>query len=181
VVSSSGRDSCNGDYSYAVKWDKKNTKERMVKMLELQPISLEEAKAFVNKHHRHNIAPVGHKFSIGLNDGEKVVGVCIVGRPIARHNQDGWTLEVYRNCVLEGYKNACSKLYGAAWRAVSAMGYKRLITYTLISEPGTSLIAAGWKTIGQTQARPKGWDCPSRPRVMAEKYPTEQKNIWEVN
>jgi hypothetical protein len=150
-------------------------------MLELQPISLAESKAFVNEHHRHNIAPVGHKFSIGLNDGENVIGVAIIGRPIARHKDDGMTLEVVRVCVLEGYKNACSKLYAAAWRAASAMGYKRLITYTLISEPGTSLKAAGWHVIGQTEYKPKGWDVPSRPRVMAAKYPTEQKNIWEVN
>jgi hypothetical protein len=149
--------------------------------LELQPITLEEAKTVVNEHHRHNIAPVGHKYSIGLNDGEKVIGVAIVGRPIARFNDDGLTLEVLRVCVLEGYKDACSKLYAAAWRVAKNLGYKRLITYTLITEPGTSLKAAGWKIIGQTQLKPKGWDVPSRPRVMAERYPTEQKNIWEVS
>lgn len=146
----------------------------------LQPISLKEAQAFVNEHHRHNVSPQGHKFSIGLNDGEKVIGVVMVGRPIARHNDDGWTLEVVRNCVIEGYKDACSMLYGTAWRATRAMGYNRLITYTLKTEPGTSLKAAGWKVIGETKARPKGWDTPSRPRVMAERYPTEQKTIWEI-
>lgn len=149
-------------------------------ILELEPITLKEAKAFVNKHHRHNVAPVGHKFSIGLTDGKKLIGVVIVGRPIARYNQDGYTLEVYRNCVLEGYKNACSKLYAAAWRVARNLGYKRLITYTLVSEPGTSLKAAGWKVIGQTQYKPKGWNVPSRPRVMPERYPIEQKNIWEA-
>jgi hypothetical protein len=153
----------------------------VVKLLELQPITLKVAQDFVNTYHRHNVAPVGHKFSIGLNDGEKVIGVCIVGRPISRHNDDGWTAEVLRTCVLDGYKDACSKLYAAAWRAARAMGYKRLITYTLLSEPGTSLKAAGWKVIGQTEYKPKGWDVPSRPRVMAERYPTEQKNIWEVS
>lgn len=150
-------------------------------MLELQPITLAEAKEFVNEHHRHNIAPIGHKFSIGLNDGEKVIGVAIVGRPIARHNDNGYTLEVLRVCILDGYKNACSKLYAAAWRVTKNLGYKRLITYTLVSEPGTSLKAAGWKVIGQTEYKPKGWDVPSRPRVMAEKYPKEQKTIWEVS
>lgn len=150
-------------------------------MLELQPITLKEAQEFVNRHHRHNVAPVGHKFSIGLNDGKKIVGVCIVGRPVARMMDDGWTAEVLRVCVLEGYKNACSKLYAAAWRAARAMGYKRLITYTLITEPGTSLKAAGYKIVGQTKARPKGWDTPSRPRVMPEKYPTGQKTLWEIS
>jgi hypothetical protein len=149
-------------------------------VLELQPITLQEAKDFVNEHHRHNVAPIGHKFSIGLNDGEKVIGVAIVGRPISRHRDDGLTLEVLRVCVLEGFKNANSKLYAAAWNAAKNMGYKRLITYTLVSEPGTSLKAAGWKIIGQTEYKPKGWDVPSRPRVMASKYPTEQKTIWEA-
>lgn len=147
---------------------------------ELCPVSFKEAKAFVNEHHRHNVAPVGHKFSIGLTNGEKLIGVAIVGRPIARYNQDGYTLEVYRNCVLEGYKNACSMLYGATWRAAKAMGYRRLITYTLKSEPGTSLIASGWKIIGETQPKPKGWDTPSRPRNMPERYPTGQKNKWQA-
>jgi len=148
-------------------------------MLELQPITLKEAQAFVNQHHRHNVAPVGHKFSIGLNDGEKLIGVCIVGRPVARMLDDGWTAEVLRVCVLDGYKNACSKLYAAAWRAAKAMGYKRLITYTLISEPGTSLKAAGWTIVEKVRARPKGWDTPSRPRKMPERYPKDKKILWE--
>lgn len=147
----------------------------------LQPISLKEAQAFVDEHHRHNVAPQGHKFSIGLNDGQKVIGVAIVGRPVARHNQDGWTLEVIRLCVIEGYKDACSKLYAAAWRVTKSMGYNRLITYTLKSEPGTSLKAVGWKIIGETQARKQGWNTPSRPRVMADRYPVEQKVLWEIN
>lgn len=144
---------------------------------ELQPITLKEAKEFVDRFHRHNVSPQGHKFSIGLNDGEQVVGVIIVGRPIARHNDDGWTLEVIRCCVLENHKNANSKLYAAAWRVAKNLGYGRLITYTLKSESGTSLKAAGWKVVGETTARPKGWNTPSRPRVMAERYPTEQKTI----
>lgn len=146
----------------------------------LQPLSLKEAQLFVDEHHRHNVSPQGHKFSIGLNDGEKVIGVVMVGRPIARHNDDGWTLEVIRCCVLEGYKDANSMLYAAAWRVAKNLGYNRLITYTLKTEPGTSLKAAGWKVIGETQARPKGWDTPSRPRVMSERYPTGQKTIWEI-
>jgi hypothetical protein len=147
----------------------------------LQPISLKEAKMFVNEHHRHNVAPQGHKFSIGLNDGEIVIGVVMVGRPIARHNDDGWTLEVIRCCVLDGYKDANSMLYAAAWRTTRDMGYNRLITYTLLTEAGSSLKAVGFKIIGQTKAREKGWDTPSRPRVMADRYPTEQKTIWELS
>ncbi len=41
-------------------------------------------------------------------------------------------------------KNVCSFLYGAAARAAAAMGYNRIITYTLDSENGASLRASGW-------------------------------------
>lgn len=94
-------------------------------MLEIVPMTLREANAFVEQNHRHHGATVGHKFSIGLSDGEKIVGVAIVGRPVSRHLDDGWTLEVNRLCT-DGTRNACSMLYAAAWRAARAMGYKRV-------------------------------------------------------
>lgn len=143
--------------------------------LELQPITYKEACVFIEKHHRHHLPPQGWKFGIAVNNGEKIVGVVTVGRPVARHFDDGWTLEVTR-CCTDGTKNAASCLYGAAWRAVKAMGYKRLITYTLQSEPGTSLKAAGWKKVRQT--RGGSWNCKSRPRV--DKHPTEPKILWET-
>jgi hypothetical protein len=55
------------------------------------------------------------------------------------------------------------------------MGFKRLITYTLASETGTSLKASGWKEIGK--AGGGSWNKPSRPRV--DKAPTRQKTLWE--
>ena len=103
---------------------------------------------FVSEHHRHHLPSVGWKFGIAVNDGSEVVGVIVVGRPVARNADDGWTAEVTR-CCTDGTKNAASMLYGAAWRAAKAMGYRKLITYTLDTEPGTSLRAAGWKAIGQ--------------------------------
>ena len=117
-------------------------------MLEVCPVSLKEANAFVEQHHRHHKPVVGHKFSIACTDGEKIVGVAIVGRPVSRHLDDGWTLEVNRLCT-DGTRNACSMLYAAAWRAARAMGYHKLITYILDTEPGTSLRAAGWKCVGK--------------------------------
>lgn len=107
-------------------------------MLELIPMTLREANAFVEQHHRHHKPVVGHKFSIGVSDGEKVVGVAIVGRPVGRFLDDGWTLEVTRLCT-DGTHNACSMLYAAAWRAARAMGYRRVVTYILESETGASL------------------------------------------
>lgn len=112
-------------------------------MLELRPCDFQTARNFVGEMHRHNKPPVGHKFSIALYDGDRLCGVCIVGRPISRYLDDGLTLEVTRNCT-DGTKNACTMLYGAACRAAKALGYKRMVTYTRVSEPGTSLKASNW-------------------------------------
>lgn len=110
-------------------------------MIELVPISLKEANAFVEQHHRHHKPVVGHKFSVAAAKDGKVVGVAIVGRPVSRHLDDGWTLEVNRLCT-DGTRNACSFLYAAAWRCARNMGYKKLITYILDTETGSSLKAA---------------------------------------
>ena len=107
------------------------------------PVSFKQAKEFVGVHHRHNKPPVGHKFSIGVTVAGTLVGVAMVGRPIARAFDNGLTLEVNRTCTI-GCRNANSMLYGAAWKAAKAMGYLRLITYTQHQESGASLRAAGW-------------------------------------
>jgi len=144
-------------------------------MLELQPIDWDEAREFVSRHHRHHKPPPGWKFGIAVNDGEKNVGVIVVGRPVARHLDNGQVLEVTR-CCTDGSRNACSMLYSAAWRAAKAMGYQRLITYTLKTESGSSLRAAGWITIGE--AGGGSWSRPSRFRV--DKHPTQLKILWEA-
>ena len=113
--------------------------------LQVVPCDFSEAVAFVRQHHRHHRPPVGHKFSLAVADESGTVrGVCMVGRPVARGNDDGWTVEVTR-LASDGCPNACSCLYGAAWRAAKSMGYRRCITYILDSEPGVTLKAAGWK------------------------------------
>lgn len=139
------------------------------------PLTLTAAKQLVTDWHRHHKAPVGGLFAIGAEDNGKLVGAVIIGRPVARMLQDGFTAEVTR-CVTDGTPNACSFLYAAAWRAARAMGYTRLITYTLAAEPGTSLVAGGWKALYQTKDRPKGWDTPSRPRTSGEQV---SKILWE--
>lgn len=143
--------------------------------LELQPITFDEATEFVRQHHRHHLPPQGYKFVIGVNDGEKVVGVIIVGRPVALHLDDKWTAEVTR-CCTDGTKNAASMLYGAAARAARALGYRRLITYTLLEEPGTTLKAVGWKFMYVSKGGT--WNHPNRPRV--DKHPVGQKVLWEA-
>jgi hypothetical protein len=141
----------------------------------LQPITFAEAAAFVRRYHRHHAPSVGWKYGIGVNDGERVVGVVMVGRRVARHIDDGLTLEVTR-CCTDGTRHACSMLYGAAWRAAKALGYRRLVTYTLVEEPGTSLKAAGWKPLYETPGR--SWSCPGRPRV--DTHPLGQRTLWEA-
>lgn len=143
--------------------------------LRVVPCELGEANAFVTTHHRHHQAVVGHRFSIAVAEGERVCGVAIVGRPVARYMDDGWTLEVTR-CCTDGTKNAASALYGAARRATFALGYRKLVTYTLASESGTSLRASGFRVLGEVTGR--SWSCASRPRV--DKHPTVDKLRWEV-
>ena len=116
-------------------------------MLIIKPIHLAAAQTFVKKYHRHNIPPVGGKFAVSCYDGDRMCGVAICGRPVARHLDDGETLEIYRNCT-DGTRNVCSKLYGACQRIARDMGYKRVITYTLESETGASLRAANFKSCG---------------------------------
>ena len=142
-------------------------------MPRLTPVSLREANTFVQAHHRHHRPVVGHKFSIGCEADGQLVGVAIVGRPVSRYLDDGRTLEVTRLCTMGG-KNACSMLYAAAARAAKSMGYQKIITYTLDSEHGASIRAAGWCCTGTagglrwTGARKP--DCDLYPPQMKLRY-----------
>lgn len=142
----------------------------------LHPLRLNEAMRFVANYHRHHKPPQGGLFAIGcaVDGSETPCGVVIVGRPVSRHLDDGWTVEVTR-CCTNGHKNACSMLYGAAWRAAKAMGYKKMITYTLMDEGGASLRASGAKLIGE--AGGGTWNRKSRPRV--DLHPLQMKFKWE--
>ena len=149
----------------------------MSNRLHIIPCDLAEANAFVKAHHRHHGAVRGHKFSLAVcTDDEVIHGVAIVGRPVARSLDNGLTLEVLR-VATDGTRNACSCLYGAARRATFALGYQRLVTYVLNDEPGTSLLAAGWKCVGE--AGGGSWSRPSRPRI--DKHPTQRKFRWETS
>lgn len=145
-------------------------------MLKSVPISRAGANAFVNKLHRHHVAAVGDKYRVAAADNGKIVGVVQVGRPVARALDDGQTVEVIR-CCTDGTHNACSFLYGKAAQIARLLGYKRIITYTLITEPGSSLLASGFKLDGLTDGG--SWDCKSRPRN--QKAPTCRKKRWVKN
>lgn len=151
---------------------------------EIVPLTLAQARRYVAEHHRHNEPPVGHRFSIGLQRDGELVGVVIAGHPVARKADDGRTLELVR-LTTEGDRNACSRLYGAACRAAFAMGYRKVITYTLADEPGSSLRAAGFRQDGMTTHR-DGWvhttgpRSGDRPRLFDPPLmPTGPKCRWE--
>jgi hypothetical protein len=143
--------------------------------LHIVPIFQDEANEFVRRYHRHHGKVVGSVFQIAIQDDEKIIGVAMVGRPVGRYLQDGYTLEVNRLCT-DGTKNACSMLYAACWRAARSLGYRKLITYILNTEPGTSLKAAGWKLIGERGGG--SWNVPSRKRV--DKSPQQKKLLFEI-
>ena len=118
------------------------------------PISLKAANEFVTTHHRHNKKTAGHKFSIGaMLDGE-LIGVAKCGRPVARALDNGTTLEVLRVCIKDpAPRNACSYLYARCQKIWTAMGGEKIITYTLESEPGSSLKAVNWLVAATTKKR----------------------------
>lgn len=144
------------------------------------PCFLGEACEFVGNFHRHNVAPIGGVFAVGASDGTSLVGVAITGRPVARGLQDGTTLEVTRCCVIDGApKGTPSALYGACWRAARALGWRRLVTYTLQSESGTSLRGAGWRVIAEREARAAdGWQ--SRPGREWQTVVGQAKLLWQA-
>lgn len=140
-------------------------------MLNLRPITFAESKEFIVSHHRHHGVPQGWLWGHGVENDEGVlVGVCTVGRPVARALDDGYTCEVTRLCT-DGTDNACSILYAAARRASDAKGFRRILTYILATENGASLRAAGWSELGQT--RGETWNRKDRPRI--DKHPTVNK------
>jgi len=142
--------------------------------LEIVPVRLREANALVTQWHRHHKKAAGCLFCVGVKAGESVVGVAIVGRPVSRHLDDGWTAEVVR-VATDGTDNACSALYGAAWRAARAMGYARIITYTLPEEGGGSLRGAGWRILAERAGGGK-WSRSNRPRL--DEHPQQTKIRW---
>lgn len=146
--------------------------------LEVRPVTFRQAIAFVAQHHRHNKPPRGWKYGAGAFNGGELVAVVMVGRPVARAFGPD-VLEVNRLCVAQGLDpaltwNACSQLYGWAAREAQKRGARKVITYTLESESGGTLVAAGWTK----EARTKGgsWNTPSRPRE--DQAPTVRKWRW---
>ena len=150
------------------------------------PVSLKEANEFVLNFHRHSLPtnahgrPGGGKFAIGASTGSALVGVAIVGRPVARMLQDGVTAEVVRTCTVDDApKGTNSFLYSRCWRAWRAMGGRRMVTYTLATESGASLRGAGWQVVGEVKPQKSPWQGPDRARRWNPIY-GQLKMRWEV-
>lgn len=151
---------------------------------ELVPVTLAEARAFVNLHHGHNEAPVGWKWGAALALDGETVGVAMAGRPTARGLDQHRAIEITRCCLIEkgAYRNAASMLYGALCRAAAALGYLEAYTYTLEEEDAASVRASGFTLDARLDARPS-WSTPSRLRQDATLFgervrPTGPKVRW---
>lgn len=143
--------------------------------MEIRPITFRQASEFISNNHRHHGATVGHKFSVGLYEEEKLIGVAVCGRPVSRYYDDGLTCEINRLCT-DGTKNACSMLYGACCRIAKEMGYKKVITYILQSENGASLKASNF--ICEGEAGGTHW---TGERNKGQNIPNEMKTRWVRN
>lgn len=141
----------------------------------IRPCKLRDANTYVAQRHRHNLPTNGHKWSLACYDGDRLCGVAIAGQPIARKLDDGLTIEVRRVCT-DGTRNACSKLYGACARVAKEMGYDKIITYTLISEPGTSLKASGWTNCGEAGGC-HGMFLQDRVKSCKQRFSEKRENI----
>ena len=148
--------------------------------LEVRQISLNAARSWIKEQHRHLRRPVtGWLFGVEIQRDGKRIGVACAGRPAARMLQDGVTIEVTRVAVLEGEQNACSFAYGALRRAALALGYRRVVTYTMLDEPGVSLRAAGFTDEGEAGGGQA--DRPSRRRKPVEQSGPKRRWTWSAS
>ena len=153
-------------------------------MLKAIPVTLAQANEFIASKHRHHFPVKRDKFRVGCEQDGELVGVACVGQPVARMLCDGFTLEVVRLCS-DGTKDVCSFLYSRCARIAKEMGYRKIITYILDTEDGTSLKASGWHCEAE-KCGGGSWNVPSRPRELVvetlfgeiQKYPINKKQRW---
>lgn len=150
-------------------------------MLDAVPVTLAVANAFVSRWHRHHVPVAGARFAVGAIDGAgRLVGVAIVGRPVARMRDDGTRAEITRLCS-DGSRNVCSFLMGRASNAAKALGFRQIQTYILDTESGVSLRAAGWRfdALGESNPKSQRWNRPNSGRVRGDdQHPLGVKQRW---
>lgn len=135
--------------------------------LTFKPISAHSLRRFIERHHAHCGAPVTWRFHNAVFNGATLIGVAVVGNPVAPALMHRGIVEVNRLCVRRDVPaalrwNAASMLYGWCAREAEQRGWGKIITYTRADEPGTSLAAAGWEKEATIRAR--GWHSTRRSR-----------------
>ena len=148
----------------------------MAKNLKCIPLTLKEANAFVIEHHRHSKQCRGHRFSLGAVYKDELVGAAIIGRAINRYLDNRFTAEILRNSVLEkAPKGTFIFLYSRAMKVWQSQGGKKILTYTLETEPGSSLKAVNFNAAAKTGFFKGGWQNRSNRR----EYTPIRKIRWE--
>lgn len=147
---------------------------RQERGLKIVPVTVSKANTLILAWHRHHKPVVGHRFSLGASCCKEIVGVVVVGRPVARKTDQYMIAEVTR-LATNGHKNACSFLYAASARVAKEMGFYKIQTFILLEETGVSLKAAGWKFEALTDSKPHKWHSRSNRR---SDQPCEQKQRW---
>lgn len=135
--------------------------------LEIGEVDRASAKRFIARHHAHCRVPVTWRFHAGIYNGRTLLGVAVVGNPVAPALNGRGIVEVNRLCVRRDTAaalrwNAASMLYGWCAREAARQGWHKIISYTRADEPGTSLRAAGWKH--ECRVRGRGWHSSRRAR-----------------
>lgn len=150
--------------------------------MKIVPLTLRIANDFVELHHRHSARTSndGGKFAIGLEHEGLIVGVAIVGRPVARLLQaaDPYPAELLRLCTSSDCpKGGGSKLYARARRIWQLMGGTHFHTYTLARESGETMRAVGFRAEEAKPVPAAHWHRSSRPRT-AKPIEEEPKLRW---
>lgn len=146
--------------------------------LRLAPVTLHDARIFVAKKHSHLAAPVGGLFAVAVDGDSGTCCVAIVGRPVARLMQGQGACEVTRLCS-DGTPHAASMALAAIARAAVALGWRRIVSSTLLGEAGTCYRAAGWRPVALGSASGSaGWD--SREGREGSHVQPGRKVRWET-
>ena len=135
--------------------------------LRTRPVRFTAARDFVRHHHAHCTAPAAWRFGQAILNGGTMLGVVMVGNPVAPALNGRGTVEVNRLCIRRDIPrvlawNAASQLYGWAAREAARQGWTHIITYTRADEDGISVRAAGWQQ--EARIRGRGWHSSRRAR-----------------
>lgn len=141
--------------------------------MKLAPCTVKAALKQVREWHRHLPELQGGLFAAQcIDDDGNCLGVAVAGNPAQEWQGTGRI--VISRVATSGAENACSMLYGALCRAAKALGYSEVWTYTLPTEPGTSLRAAGFIDMGMSD----GGEHSRKSRLRKPAKHPEPKRRW---